>query len=140
MARKKVQEIDTTVVEPPEGYSPEEKKKKVNPEYGYSIKKIASYSGVTRIMKCDNKCGGFDEIVNIYVHPDGKVEDEYKTGPVIDKYIGQNSISKQAVRDHGHKDLTFWGKTDQGTPRRKKSSKPVRRMTVPKRGNMKKHK
>ena len=38
-------------------------------EYPRGIKKIASYGGVARIMKCEGKCGGFDEIVNIYVYP-----------------------------------------------------------------------
>jgi|WetSurMetagenome_2_1015567.scaffolds.fasta_scaffold30656_3 hypothetical protein len=140
MAQRKVKDNDATVVEPPEGYNPDEKKKKVSPEYDRSIKKIASYSGVTRIMKCDNKCGGFDDIVNIYVYKGGKFEDEYKNAPVIDEYMGENSISKQAVRDHGHKDLTFWGRTDEGKPRRKKVSHPVKRRTIKKRGNVKKHK
>ena len=140
MAQKKVKVNDPNIVEPPEGYNPDERKRKVNDEYTRGIKKIASYSGVARIMKCDNKCGGFDEIVNIYVHPDGRVEEEYRAGPVIDKYIGENTISKQGVRDHGHKDLTYWGKHDESKARRKKTSKPIRRMTIPKRGNTKRSK
>lgn len=123
MKKSKVKGIDFEV--------PEEEEATVgNDEYSRGIKKIASYSGVTRIMKCDGKCGKFDEIVNIYVYPKGIREAEYKSpdNKVIDEYIGDNAISKKNV------------KNDNIAYRRKKGSKPVRRMTVPKRGNRGKHK
>jgi len=96
-----------------------------NDEYSRGIKKIASYSGVTRIMKCDGKCGKFDEIVNIYVYPKGIREKEYLSpdNKVIDPFSDDHSISKKNV------------KNDNVAYRHKKGSKPVRRMTVPKRGN-----
>jgi|WetSurMetagenome_2_1015567.scaffolds.fasta_scaffold07672_3 hypothetical protein len=97
-----------------------------NDEYSRGIKKIASYSGVTRIMKCDGKCGKFDEIVNIYVYPKGiRSEADYKAAgsPVIDGFTDENSISKKNV------------KNENVAYRHKKKSKPVRRMTTPKRGN-----
>lgn len=99
-------------------------------EYTHSIKKIASYSGVTRIMKCDGKCGKFDEIVNIYVHPKGIRENEYKdpSNKIIDKFDDEHTISKKNV------------KNDNVAYRHKKRSKPMRRMTVPKRGNKRKGK
>lgn len=128
-------------------------------EYTHGIKKIASYSGVTRIMKCDGKCGKFDEIVNIYVYPEGIVNNY--PDDVIDKYTHEHTISKHNVRNHGYKELSIWGKKEaaDGSPydeiskkwvtakkggeaasRHKKKSKPVRRIPVSKRGNAKKHK
>lgn len=102
-----------------------------NDEYSRGIKKIASYSGVTRIMKCDGKCGKFDEIVNIYVYPKGiRSEADYKAAgsKVIDEFDDDHSISKKNV------------KNENVAYRHKKRSKPVRRMTVPKRGNKGKRK
>jgi len=100
---------------------------KVNPEYTRTIKKIASYSGVVRTMEMGDD-GKFKEIINIYVYPEGIV-DNYPD-KVADRYMDENSISKQAVRDHGQKKLAIWGRNDPygaATPRRKKASHSVKR-------------
>ena len=98
-------------------------------DYQRGIKKIASYSGVARIMECTNKCGKFDDIVNIYVFPNGVVEDEYNdpNNKVIDEFLGQNTISSKSVKD---KDLTLWSKNRAVADRRKKPSKSVKRRIV----------
>jgi hypothetical protein len=136
----------------------EKKQKSVKPpEYPRGIKKIASYSGVTRVMKCaDKKCGGFDEIVNIYVYPEGAVTNY--PDDVVDRYTNEHNISKHSVRNHGFKELSIWGKKEaaagspydemsknwvsskkgaQAAPRHKKRSKPVKRIISAKRGNTK---
>jgi hypothetical protein len=106
-------------------------------EYPRSIMKIASYSGVTRIVDCnDKKCGGYDKIVNIYVYPEGIVDDYPNT--VVDPLIGDNKISKQGVRDHGHDNMAIWRKREmrsnltsekvKTTSRIKKSSQLVKRI------------
>jgi hypothetical protein len=99
-------------------------------EYTRGIKKIASYSGVTRVMKCNGKCGKYDDIVNIYVYPSGIYEDVYDSpdNKVIGQFTGDNAISKKNV------------KNDNVAYRHKKGSKPVRRMTVPKRSKANKRK
>jgi hypothetical protein len=116
-----------------EGYPlPEEEEMKVpKEEYIRGLQKIASYSGVTRIMKCDGKCGKFDEIVNIYVYPNGiRSEADYKAAgsKPVDYFTDEHSISKKNV------------KNENTEYRHKKRSKPVKRMTVLKRGNSRKHK
>jgi hypothetical protein len=108
--------------------------KKISPEYDNGIQKIASYSGVTRTMRFKDKSGKFDEIVNIYVYPDGIVTDY--DDKIIDKYIGENAISKQNVRNHGNKSKTIWGKREDEAgyvppaSRNKKHSKPMKRVTI----------
>lgn len=111
------------------------KTKGINPEYPRGIKKIASYSGMTRTMRFKDKSGKFDEIVNIYVYPDGIVDD-YED-KVIDRYIGENAISKQNVRNYGQKNKALWGKREEEvgyTPtaaaRHSKASKPMKRVTI----------
>jgi hypothetical protein len=104
-------------------------------EYPRSIMKIASYSGVTRIMDCnDKKCGGYDKIVNIYVYPDGIVDD-YPNN-VIDPLTTDHTISKQGVREHGNDNMAIWRKREMRSnltserakiaSRIKKSSKSVK--------------
>jgi len=99
-------------------------------EYTRGIKKIASYSGVTRVMKCNGKCGKYDDIVNIYVYPSGIYEDVYDSpdNKIIGQFTGDNAISKKNV------------KNDNVAYRHKKKTNPVRRMTVPKRSKANKHK
>lgn len=110
------------------------KERKVHEGYPNGIKKIASYSGVTRIMKCTNKCGKFDDIINLYVFPDGVVQDEYNNpeNKIIDEYLGQNSINNKAVT---HKDLTIWSKRGNIADRKKKLSKSVKRLVIHKHKN-----
>jgi hypothetical protein len=81
--------------------------KEINPEYDRGIQKIASFSGITRTMKLNDKTGQFDEIVNVYVYPDGIVDD-YENKVV--------RLSKQHVRDYGHKNLSFWGRREANPP------------------------
>jgi len=105
--------------------------------YIRGIQKIASYSGVARIMKCDHKCGGFDDIINIYVYPNGAVVSEYNNpdNKVIGQYHGDNSISKDAVRKHGFKNLAMWGKNDTKIASRHKiGTNPIKRISAHKKG------
>jgi len=110
------------------------KTKKIDAEYPRGIKKIASYSGVTRTMRFKDKSGEFDEIVNVYVYPNGIVDD-YED-KVIDQYLGENAISKQNVRKYGDKGKTIWGKREEAAgyippeARHKKASKPMKRVTI----------
>lgn len=99
--------------------------------YPKAFKKVASYSGTTRIMKCQNgQCGEFDNIINIYVDPDkGMMVQEYESP--------KNRIINTAGHDDEvlpsnvvHKNLTFWGgkpKVEYMEYRKKKSSKQVKR-------------
>lgn len=116
-----------------EKFSDDVKGVKVSPEYKRTIKKIASYSGVVRTMQMGDD-GKFKEIINIYVYPDGIVANY--PDEVADRYSDENSISKQAVRNHGHKNLAIWGKNDvydatgSAVSRHKKSSHPVKRKKI----------
>jgi len=104
-------------------------------EYPRGIMKIASYSGVVRRMDCGSKkCSGFDEIVNLYVYPDGIVDD-YPNN-VIDPLTTSNEISKQSTHKHGSAGQSIWGKREKKegessrtVPRVKKHSVPPKRNT-----------
>jgi len=136
------EEDQNTPVNTGEGEKEETKVNKSSPQYTRGLKKIASYSGVLRIMKCTNKCGKFDDIANIYVFPTGAEVSAYNVAEnkVVDELIGQNSISKSAVRKHGYKNLARWGSHDTLEDRRKKLSNPVKRITSKKKKNGKKKK
>lgn len=141
--------VEDTIVNTPVEDAPVEdtgkkskKRKKVdNSEYLRTIQKIASYSGITRTMKIKDKNGQFDEIVNIYVYPNGAVTTNYDKR-YVDKTRGDHTISKQAVRDAGSKNLSFWGRAEdaKGLPQKrvKKLSKPMKRVKVLKRASVKK--
>ena len=77
--------------------------------YPKAFKKVASYSGTTRIMKCkDHQCGDFDNIINIYVDPDkGMMVHEYESPKNrIMNAAGNDDVLPSNVT---HKELTFWG-------------------------------
>jgi hypothetical protein len=93
-------------------------------EYPKAFKKIASYSGTTRIMKCKGNCGEFDDIINIYVDVDGQFI--RKDSPVMNAK-GKKDVDPANVQ---RKDLTFWGGTPRAVTaeyRHKKPSKVVSR-------------
>lgn len=102
--------------------------------YPNAFRKIASYSGTTRIMKCKGNCGAFDDIINIYVDPEGAQIDQYKSAN--NRYMnlkGNNDVDPSKV---SHKDLTFWKgkpKSINAEYRHKKKSKPVKRSNKSKR-------
>lgn len=93
-------------------------------EYPNSFEKVMTMSGTTRIMKCNSGCGDFDDIINIYIDPKGKIT---HINPQRMNTKGHKDVDPQKVE---RKDLTFWG----GKPRevsaeyrRKKRSKPAGR-------------
>lgn len=101
--------------------------------YPRAIKKIASYSGTTRVAKCNDpdRCNGFDEFINIYVDENGYIIDDYnKPDNKIMNLSGSHDILPDNVK---HKDRTFWGnknvKSMKMEYRKKKQSKPMQRKT-----------
>lgn len=123
-----------------------EKKKKVpthlSDEYPRGIMKIASYSGVVRRMKCtdDKKCGKLgkgagkpiDEIVNIYVYPDGAVNDY--PNHVVDPLTTNNAISKINTYKYDAGQNAIWIKREKKAgkvrQRSKKLTKTVKRTNI----------
>ena len=96
-------------------------------DYSRGIAKVASYAGTVRRMKVKkmkirhkNSDGTYtdkwddappyDEIINIYVNPGGEILDYNK-----EKYVNMDkdqSIRKQAVRNHGNADKSIWYKRE----------------------------
>lgn len=109
---------------------PEVKKKSYrhSNEYSRGISKIASYAGTVRRMKVKkmkirhknddgtytdkwDDAPPYDEIINIYVNPGGEIV-SYDRDRFINMQKGSNSISKQAVRNHGNADKSIWYKRE----------------------------
>jgi len=113
-----------------ETMEPEEGKKRSKTEYPHAFRKVASYSGTARVMKCaTGQCGNFDDIINIYVDPEGVQVEQYRGANNRTMNLkGNNDVDPENVK---RKDFTFWGgkpKEVSAEYRKKKHSTPVKRI------------
>lgn len=120
---------------------------KYSDEYTRGISKIASYSGTIRRMKIkDGKMmkdgkwdeSPFDEIINIYVNPNGEIID-YNRMSFKNTMRDNPSISKKSVRAYGESDKALWAKAEKSGSVTSRRKKPVK-SKVSRSANKKPHK